>query len=207
MRGRRRSTGAFSTSRDQTSSEYRLGAIFSRPRHPANAAGLRGSIWCPGEFGGTNISGLPAADPESGVVFLVSCTNCGWPTVVPGIERDRLLERPIGTVITDFAVRTGTPGRRPGPPGGFPSSPSLRPCHRDRPDYGSAPQVGPERRNPALEGLDVFPTGNLNHPAMMVTPDVLQTATTARHHSSSPWTGGPGAESAGSRHPASDSSG
>ena len=161
-------------------SEYRLGPIFNPPLHTANAAGLRGSIWCPGELGGTNISGPPAADPASGVIFVVSRTNCGWRTVVPGIERDRLLERPTGTTIADFAVGLGTPGGVPGPRGlPLEKPPYSRITAIDLntgehlwwiPNGGTPRTI---RDHPALEGLDIPPTGNLNHSAMMVTPDVL----------------------------------
>ena len=161
-------------------SEYRLGPIFNPPLHTANIAGLRGSIWCPGELGGTNISGPPAADPASGVIFVVSRTNCGWRTVVPGIERDRLLEQPTGTTIADYAVGMGTPGGVPGPRG----------LPLEKPPYSRItaidlntgdhlwwiPNGGTPRSiqdHPALEGLDIPPTGNLNHSAMMVTPDML----------------------------------
>ena len=161
-------------------SEYRLGPIFNPPLHTANAAGIRGSIWCPGELGGTNISGPPAADPASGVIFVVSRTNCGWRTVVPGVERDRLLERPTGTTIADFAVGLGTPSGVPGPRG----------LPLEKPPYSRItaidlntgehlwwiPNGGTPRAiqdHPALEGLDIPPTGNLNHSAMMVTPDML----------------------------------
>ncbi len=161
-------------------SGYRLGPIYNPPLHTGNAAGLRGSIWCPGELGGTNISGPPAADPELGIIFTVSRTNCGWRTIVPGIERDRLLERPTGTTIADFAVGLGTPGGVPGPRG----------LPLEKPPYSritaidlntgehlwSIPNGGtprPIQDHPALAGIRIPPTGNLNHSAMMVIPDML----------------------------------
>ena len=114
------------------------------------------------------------------MIFAVSRTNCGWRTVVPGIERDRLLERPTGTTIADFAVGLGTPGGVPGPRG----------LPLEKPPYSRItaidlntgehlwwiPNGGTPRAvqdHPALEGLDIPPTGNLNHSAMMVTPDML----------------------------------
>ena len=161
-------------------SEYRLGPIFNPPIHAGNPEGLRGSIWCPGELGGTNISGPPAADPETGIIYLVSRTNCGWRTVVPGEERDRLLEQPTGTTIADFAVGVGTPSGVPGPQG----------LPLEKPPYSRItaidlntgehlwwiPNGGTPRfiqEHPALQGVDIPPTGNLNHSAMMVTPSML----------------------------------
>ena len=45
----------------EIASDYRLGPIFNPPLHRDNPEGLRGSIWCPGELGGTNIPGPPVA--------------------------------------------------------------------------------------------------------------------------------------------------
>ena len=164
----------------EIASDYRLGPIFNPPVHSDNPEGLRGSIWCPGELGGTNISGPPVADPETGIIYTVSRTNCGWRTIVPGIERDQLLERPTGVGIADFAVGRGTPSGVPGPQG----------LPLEKPPYSRItaidlntgehlwwiPNGGTPRfiqEHPALQGLDIPPTGNLGHSAMMVTPTML----------------------------------
>ncbi|HSH75610.1 MAG TPA: PQQ-binding-like beta-propeller repeat protein [Longimicrobiales bacterium] len=160
--------------------DYRIGPMFNPPVHVGNAEGLRGAIWCPGELGGTNISGPPAADPEMGIIFTVSRTNCGWRMVVPGVERDRLLEQPTGTTIADYAVGGGTPNGVPGPQG----------LPLEKPPYsritaidlntgehlwwipnGGTPKFVQE--HPALRGLEIPPTGMLGHSAMMVTPSML----------------------------------
>ncbi len=161
-------------------SEYRMGPIYNPPIHVGNSEGLRGSIWCPGELGGTNISGPPAADPATGIIYTISRTNCGWRTVVPGEERDRLLEQPTGTTIADYAVGLGTPGGVPGPQGlplEKPPYSRITAIDLNTGDHlWSIPNGGTPRfiqDHPALQGLDIPPTGNLNHSAMMVTPTML----------------------------------
>jgi len=160
--------------------DYRLGGIFNPPMHKDNAEGLIGSIWCPGELGGTNITGPPAADPATGIIYTVSRTNCGWRTVVPGEERDILLEQPTGVTIADYAVGMGTPQGVRGPQGlPLEKPPYSRITAIDLnsgehlwwiPNGGTPKFV---QDHPALGGLDIPPTGNINHSALMVTPDML----------------------------------
>ena len=159
---------------------YELGPLFNPPIHNTNTEGSKGPIWCPGELGGTNISGPPAADPETGIIYTVSRTNCGWRVVVPGVERDVMLERPTGTTIADFAVGMGTPGGVPGPqrlPLEKPPYSRITAIDLNTGEHlwwipnGGTPKFIQD--HPALQGLDVPPTGNLRHSAMMVTPDML----------------------------------
>jgi glucose dehydrogenase len=161
-------------------SEYRLGPLFNPPVHSTNTEGLKGSIWCPGELGGTNIPGPPAADPETGIIYVVSRTNCGWRLVVPGEERDRLLEHPTGATIADFAVGVGTPAGVPGPqrlPLEKPPYSRITAIDLNTGEHlwwipnGGTPRFVQE--HPALQGLEIPPTGNLGHSAMMVTPTML----------------------------------
>ena len=161
-------------------SEYKLGGIFNPPMEKDNSEGLIGSVWCPGELGGTNITGPPVADPSTGIIYTVSRTNCGWRTIVPGEERDIILERPTGVTIADYAVGMGTPNGVRGPQG----------LPLEKPPYSRItaidlntgehlwwiPNGGTPRfvqEHPALAGIDIPPTGNINHSAMMVTPEML----------------------------------
>ncbi len=160
--------------------EYRLGPLFNPPIQAGNPDGLLGPIWCPGELGGTNITGPPAADPETGIIYTISRTNCGWRLIVPGQERDQLLERPAGSTISDFVVGLGTPGGVRGPQGlPLEKPPYSRITAIDLntgehlwwiPNGGTPKAV---QDHPALQGVDIPPTGNLNHSAMMVTPTML----------------------------------
>ena len=160
--------------------DYKLGGLFNPPMQKDNPEGLIGSAWCPGELGGTNITGPPAADPETGIIYTISRTNCGWRTIVPGEERDLLLERPTGVTIAEFAVGMGTPNGVRGPRG----------LPLEKPPYSRItaidlntgdhlwwiPNGGTPRfiqNHPALQGLDIPPTGNINHSALMITPTML----------------------------------
>ena len=160
--------------------DYKLGGLFNPPMQKDNPEGLIGSAWCPGELGGTNITGPPAADPETGIIYTISRTNCGWRTIVPGEERDLLLERPTGVTIAEFAVGMGTPNGVRGPRG----------LPLEKPPYSRItaidlntgdhlwwiPNGGTPRfiqNHPALQGLEIPPTGNINHSALMITPTML----------------------------------
>jgi len=145
-----------------------------------NPEGLIGSAWCPGELGGTNITGPPAADPETGIIYTISRTNCGWRTIVPGEERDILLEQPTGVTIAEFAVGMGTPNGIRGPRGLPIEKPPYSRITAIDLNTGDhlwwIPNGGTPRfiqNHPALQGLDIPPTGNINHSALMVTPTML----------------------------------
>ena len=160
--------------------DYKLGGIFNPPMQKDNPEGLIGSAWCPGELGGTNITGPPAADPETGIIYTISRTNCGWRTIVPGEERDILLEQPTGGTIAEFAVGMGTPNGIRGPRGLPIEKPPYSRITAIDLNTGDhlwwIPNGGTPRfiqNHPALQGLDIPPTGNINHSALMVTPTML----------------------------------
>ncbi len=160
--------------------DYKLGGIFNPPMQKDNPEGLIGSAWCPGELGGTNITGPPAADPETGIIYTISRTNCGWRTIVPGEERDILLEQPTGVTIAEFAVGMGTPNGIRGPRGLPIEKPPYSRITAIDLNTGDhvwwIPNGGTPRfiqNHPALQGLDIPPTGNINHSALMVTPTML----------------------------------
>ena len=160
--------------------DYKLGGIFNPLMQKDNPEGLIGAAWCPGELGGTNISGPPAADPATGIIYTISRTNCGWRTIVPGEERDLLLEQPTGTTIADYAVGMGTPNGVRGPQGlplEKPPYSRITAIDLNTGDHlwwipnGGTPRFVQE--HPALQGVDIPPTGNINHSALMVTPGML----------------------------------
>ena len=160
--------------------DYKLGGLFNPPMQKDNPEGLIGSAWCPGELGGTNITGPPAADPQTGIIYTISRTNCGWRTIVPGEERDLLLERPTGVTIAEFAVGMGTPNGVRGPRGlplEKPPYSRITAIDLNTGDHlwwipnGGTPRFIQD--HPALQGLDIPPTGNINHSALMITPTML----------------------------------
>ena len=55
-------------------------------------------------MGGTNIDGTPAADPETGILYVTSQKGCSARIMVPGEERDAREDHPTGSTINAFAV-------------------------------------------------------------------------------------------------------
>ena len=84
--------------------DYVIGPLFTPPLHRDNDLGKVASMWCPGDVGGTNIDGTPAADPETGILYVTSQKGCGSRIMVPGEERDAREPAQTGTTITKFAV-------------------------------------------------------------------------------------------------------
>ncbi len=84
--------------------DYVIGPLFTPPLHRDNDLGKTASLWCPGDVGGTNIDGVPAADPETGILYVTSQKGCGSRIMVPGAERDAREPSPTGRTISDFAV-------------------------------------------------------------------------------------------------------
>jgi quinoprotein glucose dehydrogenase len=91
--------------------DYQTGPLFNPPLHRDNDLGKRASLWCPGDVGGTNIDGTPAADPTTGILYITSQKGCSSRIMVPGAERDAREAQPTGTTISRFAVGStiGTP--------------------------------------------------------------------------------------------------
>ena len=84
--------------------DYVIGPLFTPPLHRDNDLGKMASMWCPGDVGGTNIDGTPAADPETSILYVTSQKGCGSRIMVPGEERDAREPAQTGTTITKFAV-------------------------------------------------------------------------------------------------------
>ena len=58
-----------------------LAPLFEPPAHRGNAEGKGPANICPGGGGGANITGPPAADPASGIIFITSTSGCS-PTIL-----------------------------------------------------------------------------------------------------------------------------
>jgi quinoprotein glucose dehydrogenase len=159
-------------------SEYEIGPLFQPPLHRDNDKGLRGSLWCPGDRGGANIYAPPVADPETGVVYVTSIKDCTSQVMAPGAERDKIIDKPTGTTLSEYAVL-----RRQGPRG-----PKGLPLFK--PPYSRITAIDlntgehlwwipagetPDRvkNNPALKGIDIGNTGSGGHAPMLVTKNLL----------------------------------
>src|SRR5688572_20884996 len=58
-----------------------LAPLFAAPTHRGNKEGKGPANICPGGGGGANITGPPAADPATGVIFIASTSGCS-PTIL-----------------------------------------------------------------------------------------------------------------------------
>jgi glucose dehydrogenase len=83
---------------------YDIGPLFQPPLHRDNDEGKVAALWCPGDMGGVNIDGPSAADPVTGILYVTSRKGCTSRIIVPGAERDAIIEAPTGKTITDYAV-------------------------------------------------------------------------------------------------------
>ena len=165
-------------------SEWEIGPLFTPPLHRDNNIGKRGSLWCPGDVGGVNISGPAAGDPETGILYVTSLSGCSTRQLVPGEEADLRYMTDNGTTTTgrtvaQYAVGTGAGGPR-GPEG----LPLFKPPYSritaidlNTGEHLWMIPVGetPDRikNNPALAGIDVGNTGTGAHAPMTVTKTML----------------------------------
>ncbi len=158
--------------------DYVYGPLFTPPLHRDNNLGKTASMWCPGDVGGTNIDGTPAADPTTGILYVTSQKGCSSRIMVPGIERDAQEERPTGTTINDFAVG-GTAGVRrvQGLPLFKPPYSKITAIDMNTGEHLWWIPVGdtPESvtNHDALQGMDIPNTGTGRQAAQLVTSTLL----------------------------------
>ena len=164
--------------------DWEIGPLYNPPLHRDNDLGKRGSFWCPGDGGGSNITGPAAADPVTGIIYLTSQSACAAHTLVPGDEADLRYMTDNGTTTTGL-----TPARYAnGAGGGAPRGPGGLPLFK--PPYSRITAIDlntgeklwmipigetPDRikNNPALAGIDIGNTGTGAQAPMMVTPSML----------------------------------
>ena len=84
-----------------------LAPLFNPPTHRGNAEGAGPGRICPGDTGGVNITGPPAADPTTGVIFITSHSGCGAVMLGPASERDN--DRMTGTTVVPWARGSAVP--------------------------------------------------------------------------------------------------
>jgi glucose dehydrogenase len=90
-----------------------LAPLFAPPRHRGNAEGKGHVNICPGGGGGANITGPPAADPATGVIFITSTSGCSPTLLAPAIERDN--DRMTGKTVAQWATARGSSPPAPKP--------------------------------------------------------------------------------------------
>ncbi|MEX2571712.1 MAG: hypothetical protein WD737_10480 [Gemmatimonadota bacterium] len=162
-----------------------LAPFFNPPAHRSNGEN-RAARLCPGSTGGVNITGPPAADPTSGVIFITSHSGCTNALVVPGHEVD--FEGQTGTNMVDWA-RGGGGAEGPdvpddidglsiwkGPVGRITAIDLNTGEHLWAIPNGDAPEEQQQllQNHPLLQGVDA-PTnpGRSGHSAMLATPSLL----------------------------------
>ncbi|MCI0436337.1 MAG: PQQ-binding-like beta-propeller repeat protein [Gemmatimonadetes bacterium] len=153
--------------------------FFNPPVQRGNPEGKERFIYCPGDVGGVNITGPPAADPTTGIIYITSTSGCGSRILIPGSERDPTIDRPTGRTIVDW-----TPG------GGRGSLGSIDGLSIWKGPYGRITAIDlntgehlwviPNGEAPAsvrshalLQGLNVPDPGRSGHSAMLVTSTLL----------------------------------
>lgn len=154
--------------------------LFNPPVHRGNPEGKTRFAYCPGDVGGVNITGPPAADPATGIIYITSTSGCGNRLMIPGVEKEREVEaKPTGKTIVAWA-----PGRASGaqstldglsiwkgPYGRITAIDLNTGEHLWVIPNGEAPLS--QRNHPLLQGLNVPDPGRAGHAAMMVTSTLL----------------------------------
>ena len=168
----------------ETIRDYEIGPLFNPPLHRDNDLGKVASLWCPGDSGGVNITAPPVADPETGVMYIMSRKACTSRVIAPAEERDAMIQNPTGTTLADYApLRSVAPRGPQGLPIYRPPYSRITAIDLNTGDTMWWIPVGetPEyiENHPALEGIDVGNTGSGSVAPMMVTPDLLMYANTA----------------------------
>jgi glucose dehydrogenase len=172
-----------------------LAPLFAPPTHRDNPEGVGPANICPGGGGGANITGPPAADPTSGVLFITSMSACSLAQVAPAKERDT--PRQTGATVAAFArggggggaaaagrgrgnvaenPLAGIPSLFKGPVGRIVAIDMNTGEHLWTIPHGETPREQQEafRNNPLLKGLNIETNvGRVGHAAMMATPTLL----------------------------------
>ena len=90
-----------------------LAPLFAPPTHRGNKEGKGPANICPGGGGGANITGPPAADPQSGVIFIASTSGCSPTILAPASERDN--DKMTGKTLADWVTMREGKGTPPVP--------------------------------------------------------------------------------------------
>ncbi|MEX2284627.1 MAG: PQQ-binding-like beta-propeller repeat protein, partial [Gemmatimonadota bacterium] len=159
-----------------------LAPFFNPPVQRGNPEGKARAYICPADVGGVNITGPPAADPTTGVIFITSTSGCGTRTLIPGVEKDTTVERPTGKTIVDWAPPNGGGGAGAlgridglpiwkGPHGRIVAIDLNTGEHLWTIPNGDAPEA--TLNHALLRGLNVPNPGRSGHSAMMATATLL----------------------------------
>ncbi len=158
-------------------SDFIMGPIFNPPIYRNHPSGKAAALHCPS--GAVNITHPPVADPDSGVMYVISRYSCSPRTLVSGEEADTYYEEPTGVTLSRYAVGSGGP--TPRHPAGIPlwKPPYSRITAIDM-NTGEHLWMIPAgytpdriRNLPALAGVDIGNTGSGSVGPMVVTGNML----------------------------------
>ena len=158
-------------------SNFIMGPVFNPPIHRSHPSGKTAALMCPS--GAVNITHPPVADPDSGVMYVISRYSCGARTLVSGEEADTYYEEPTGTTLSRYAAGSGGPSPRH--PAGIPlwKPPYSRITAIDM-NSGEHLWMIPAgytpdriRDLPTLAGVDIGNTGSGSVGPMVVTGNML----------------------------------
>ncbi len=158
-------------------SDFVMGPVFNPPILRNDPSGKAAALMCPS--GAVNITHPPVADPDSGVMYVISRYSCGARTLVSGEEADTYYEAPTGTTLSRYAAGSG--GSSPRHPAGIPlwKPPYSRITAIDM-NSGEHLWMTPAgytpdriRELPALAGVDIGNTGSGAVGPMVVTGNML----------------------------------
>tara|TARA_B100001245_G_scaffold227667_1_gene204271 strand:+ start:7180 stop:9183 length:2004 start_codon:yes stop_codon:yes gene_type:complete len=157
--------------------EFNMGPLFNPPIQANHPSGKLSSLMCPS--GAVNITHPPVADPESGVMYIMSRYSCGSRRLVSGDEADTYYEAPTGLTLSRYAAASGgpTPRHPAGIPLWKPPYSRITAIDMNSGDHLWMIPAGytPERYQnlPALQGVDIGNTGSGAVGQMVVTPEML----------------------------------
>ena len=161
-------------------SDFVMGPVFNPPILRNDPSGKAAALMCPS--GAVNITHPPVADPDSGVMYIISRYSCGARTLVSGEEADTYYEAPTGATLSRYAAGSG--GSSPRHPAGIPlwKPPYSRITAIDM-NSGEHLWMIPAgytpdriRELPALAGVDIGNTGSGAVGPMVVTGNMLMYA-------------------------------
>ena len=161
-------------------SDFVMGPVFNPPILRNDPSGKAAALMCPS--GAVNITHPPVADPDSGVMYVISRYSCGARTLVSGEEADTYYEAPTGTTLSRYAAGSG--GSSPRHPAGIPlwKPPYSRITAIDM-NSGEHLWMIPAgytpdriRELPALAGVELGNTGSGAVGPMVVTGNMLMYA-------------------------------
>ncbi len=157
--------------------DFQLGPVFNPPLRRNDPSGKSAALMCPS--GAVNITHPPVADPETGVMYVMSRYSCGSRTLVTGEEADTYYDAPTGVTLSQYAAASGGPSPRhpAGIPLWKPPYSRITAIDLNTGEHLWMKPAGytPERilNLPALQGVEIENTGSGAVGQMVVTDTML----------------------------------